>query len=93
MSTLDSILELLNKWPAWKRITQSPERVDELERRVVTLEERLRRAPGEGCPYCGALAMRLVKEVPDAALGIAGVTNATYRCEECSRERTMKKTT
>jgi hypothetical protein len=92
MSTVESILDLLNRWPAWKKITAAPDRVDALEQRVAELENRLQRAPGEACPFCGALAMRLVSEKPDPNLGIAGVTNATYRCEECKKERTVKTT-
>lgn len=58
MSTVESILRLLEKWPAWKRMTATPDRVDALEKKIAELEERLRRAPGEACPRCGTLEYR-----------------------------------
>jgi Zn ribbon nucleic-acid-binding protein len=57
--SLESLLQLLNKWPKWKRIAGSPDNIDALEKRVAAVENRLRRAPGEGCPRCGALEFRV----------------------------------
>jgi hypothetical protein len=87
VSTLDSILSLLDKWPAWKRITQAPERVEALERRIAAIETKLQRAPGDACRYCGAWAVRLVEERRDPIMGAAGVMRQTVRCEECGKTR------
>lgn len=84
MSTVESILALLNKWPAWKRITAAPERIDALEKRVAALENMLQRAPGEKCPGCGQLALRATGERPDPGpLGMVGSKFRDYKCEHC----------
>lgn len=84
MSTVESILDLLNKWPKWKRVTESPDRLDVLEKRLAALESKLQRAPGEACPKCGALSLRVVSEKKDPGpLGIAGVRIRTSKCEDC----------
>lgn len=84
MSTLASILELLNKWPAWKRITEAPERIDALTRRVADLERKIARAPGEACPSCGALAYRTESSKPHPVMGEVGVIIRTMRCGDCN---------
>ena len=89
MSTLDGILGLLNNWPAWKRITEAPERVDALESRVAALEDKLRLAPGEACPKCGALEFRTESEKPHPLMGALGARIRTLKCGACdhSEER------
>jgi predicted RNA-binding Zn-ribbon protein involved in translation (DUF1610 family) len=86
MSTVDSILRLLEGWPAWKRITQAPDRVDALERRVAALEQRLDRVPGEPCPKCGTRAMRATGETSDPTFAVLGVRRVRYVCENCGYE-------
>jgi len=86
MSTLEGILQLLDKWPAWKRIRQAPERLDALEKRVAELESRLERAPGEACPRCGELTWRVSKSHPDRDFGDHGITIRTMKCEKCGFE-------
>lgn len=66
----------------WKRVEAAPARIDELEKRIADLETRLKRAPGEACPKCGALEFRTVKTEPLA--GDLGDLGATYRYMECS---------
>lgn len=89
MSTLESILDLLNRWPSWKRITDSPDRIDGLEHRVAQLEDKLQRAPGEACPSCGALAFRVTESKPMAGgFGKLGVRQWTRRCDDCEFEDT-----
>lgn len=83
MATLDNILALLNKWPAWKRITESPDRLDQLESRVEQLERKLRREPGEACPRCGERAVRVKEAKRDALFGDLGARKHVVECEEC----------
>ena len=37
MSTVESMLQLLSKWPEWKRVTEAAGRVDALEARIAVL--------------------------------------------------------
>ena len=83
MSTVESILKLLEQRPIWKRMMDAPARVDELEKKVATLEDRLRRAPGEACPHCGALEYRVAESKPHEEFGHMGATARTMCCGEC----------
>jgi hypothetical protein len=64
MAVLAEITELLRRWDVWKRIESAPDKIDELEKRLAALEQKLHRAPGEACPRCGALEFRTDKVVP-----------------------------
>jgi hypothetical protein len=88
MSTVESILDLLNKWPKWKRITETPDRVDALTARIAVLEGKLQRAPGDACPKCGALEYRVASSTPHPHMGDMGVINRLMRCGECTYEET-----
>lgn len=92
MSALSSLLELLNKWPAWKRITEAPAEIDALRRRVELLEASLRQAspkPDE-CPRCHALQWRLMGNRKDADFGDMGVSYDTWRCGSCGYSREVE---
>lgn len=86
MSTLDSILSILSKWPAWQRIVTTPDEVAALRKRVELLEASLRtRAAGEDeCPRCHALGWRLVRTEADPTFGQLGVQRRVYACSSCS---------
>lgn len=86
MATVESILELLRKWDPWKRIVETPDRVDDLEERVAELEGRLERAPGEACPSCGAYEYRVAESKKDSRWGGMGGIRRLMRCEECGFE-------
>lgn len=77
MATLDNILTLLDKWPAWRRIRVSPDRLDAVELRLEELESTLARCPAEGCPYCGELAMRMDRHRGQFDW---------WKCGECGKE-------
>jgi ribosomal protein S27AE len=85
MFALKDILELLDRWPSWKKIQAAPERIESLEKRVGELEHRLARCPGEGCPKCGELTYRTISNHPVQAggLGKFGVIARTMKCEKC----------
>ena len=78
------ILALLDKIPIWRRVQETPARVDALEKRVAALEAKLARAPGETCPSCGDQAMRVKSSQPAKhGLGSLGVREYLYECEAC----------
>ena len=83
MSTLDNILGLLNKWPTWKHITEAPDKIDALERRVAELEAALENCPAKGCPFCGKRAFRL--DVVD----MQG-QREVWKCGECGKSRDIR---
>lgn len=64
-------------------------KVEELEKRVAELEARLKRAPGEACPKCGALEFRVETSGPlsgtgaVALLGQMGAREHKLKCGEC----------
>jgi uncharacterized protein with PIN domain len=70
----------------WEQLKVAPARVAALERRVANLESKLARSPGEACPHCGALAMRLeFSERSRSLYAKFGAREETWRCEECRR--------
>ena len=88
---LKDFLAALQTWPKWKRIEESPERIDALENRISKLEKRLERCPGEGCPKCGELAFRAYGSRPAGRAGGGGPIVRTMQCEKCgySEHRTI----
>src|SRR5262245_32659338 len=86
MSTVESILKLLDKWPTWKRIKAAPDQIGALQDRIAALEQILERAPGEACPKCGQLAQRAVGEgdrKDPSPFGIMGIQIRDLKCENC----------
>lgn len=85
MGFLTDILNALDRWAKWKKIRETPSAIDELTRRVAALEERLKRAPGEACPSCGAFAFRVEKSAPIGDIGFArlGVRQYHWKCTDC----------
>jgi C4-type Zn-finger protein len=78
------IVELLKRWDRWRRIDETPERVDALEKRIAELESKLQRAPGQACPSCGALEFRVISSNPSAPpFGQLGARDHTYKCQSC----------
>jgi len=75
----------------FKRMMDAPARVDDLERKIAALEDRLRRAPGEACPSCGALEYRVAESKPHPQFGVAGALQRTMRCKECGFSETVMK--
>lgn len=83
MSVVESLLETLNTWPLWKRITETPDRVDQLEAKIKALESQLRSASAEACPRCGARDYRVMKSQLHPELGPAGWLLRNMYCRAC----------
>jgi hypothetical protein len=84
MVGVGDIVELLKRWDRFKRIDETPERVDALEARVAELERRLQRAPGEACPHCGAFEYRVERTEPaQGPFATLGVRIRHTKCGAC----------
>ncbi len=85
MSWVSDILTVLDRWRGWTKVREMPAKLATLEQRVSELEERLKRAPGDACPSCGALEFRVEKSVPTRNDGFAELGNRDhhYKCKEC----------
>ena len=86
MVVLAEINEFLRRWDKWKRVEEAPDRIDALERRIAELEEKLKRAPGEACPSCGALDFRTIESADDSLFGMLGGKRKKLKCGSCGFE-------
>jgi uncharacterized protein with PIN domain len=82
MSTVNELLNLLDKIPLWKRITNLPKEIDLLNQRVALLEAKLS-GGGDICPSCKQPLFKLTDSEPDKIFGAAGVSKRTYLCSGC----------
>lgn len=91
MVNLDTILKLLDRWPAWKRLTDLPGQVEALERRIAALEGQLAEKPES--PFVEARGA-LFKRNPDGSfqkavycprcqISTAAVGLSNYDCGKC----------
>lgn len=63
MGIVDETLKVLERIPIWKRLGQIPAEVDDLQKRVAALEEKLGgKWPADVCKYCGERAVRLADQ-------------------------------
>ena len=87
MGILTDILNALDRWPEWKRLRASPQRLDDLERRIAALEGRTLEptADGERCPSCGRLTFFVAASRPSAnpTLALVGARDHEWRCRSC----------
>lgn len=89
MAVVSDIVDLLKRWDVWRRVEQTPDRVDALEKRVGELESRLKKAPGEACPSCGDLSFRIAKsEAAQAPFAVLGARSYHWKCQACGYEDT-----
>ncbi len=81
MLKLTDLLAVLDRWDVWKRVSATPERVDELEKRVLVLEEKLGDTwPADVCPHCGKRAMRQTFSRPETKDTVL----QEWTCGECN---------
>jgi len=95
MVVVGDIVELLKRWDRWRRIDETPERVDALEKRIAELEAKLQRAPGTACPKCGQLEFRTESTTPGGGplrgLGM-GIVDRNLKCGNCGYTETRHET-
>lgn len=84
MAVTGDILAILDKIPIWKRVQETPDRVDALEKRIAELEAKLQKAPGLACPACGELSFRVTASGPTkGGFGRLGARDITKTCQSC----------
>jgi ribosomal protein S27AE len=95
VAVTDDIVALLKRWDRWRRIDETPERIDALEKRIADLEAKLQRAPGKECPKCGAWDFRTESALPGGGLmgGLGlGIIDRKMKCGACGHQETRRET-
>lgn len=77
--------ELLEKIPVWKKLVQLPDRIDSLEKRIKSIEDKMS-GSGELCPFCKQPTLRLLEIKPHKIFGDAGLKVGFYKCDNCKEE-------
>ncbi|WP_417497980.1 hypothetical protein [Maricaulis sp.] len=96
MGLLQDMLSALDRWDEWKRMRATPDRVDELERRLKAVESRLTRAPGDPslplCPICRSGRLKTIDIKPDPQFAFAGLQIHTLKCDDeaCGHSETRQ---
>ncbi|MEE9159989.1 MAG: hypothetical protein V3U60_16590 [Gammaproteobacteria bacterium] len=83
MLNLKDILSVLDRWEVWQVLRENADKVPDLERRIVDLEEKLGgKWPCDVCPKCGMLTLRVVRthRVKDRSGAYRSLRS--YACEE-----------
>lgn len=83
MLSIQDILAVLDHWPLWKRMKETPEKVEMLEKRLDALEAKLAPATGEVCPKCRAPAYHVISNRPIPNFEWAGKSLDTWQCDVC----------
>ena len=80
MFSIKDLNELLDKMPLWKKMKESPERIDALEKRILALENRLS-GTGDICPKCKQPTLELdSSKLIEATIGLM---QYNYKCSNC----------
>jgi len=72
MLSIQDLLALLDHWPLWKRIKESPARLDALEKHIAGLEAKLAPATGERYAQNAGPGVPCGIQQTDAAYGVGG---------------------
>jgi transposase-like protein len=91
MFSLKDLNELLEKIPIWKKLIQLPEKLDSIEKRIKSIEDKMS-STGELCPYCKQPSLKLLEIKPHEMLGDVGLKVGYYKCDNCKKdyERELK---
>lgn len=80
MLSLKDLVDLLDRWEAWRTLKEHAAKVPGLERRIAELETLLDgKAPADFCRKCGERAARIV----GFSSVDKGVITETFRCTAC----------
>jgi hypothetical protein len=89
MFSLKDLNELLDKMPLWKKMKESPARIDALDKRIISIEKRLS-GSGDICPKCKQPTYELVEtKIIEETLGIR---QFNYKCSNCNFTDSKTKT-
>jgi len=91
MLALKDLNELLEKIPLWKRVANTPDRLDELEKRVKAIEDQIS-GTGEVCPYCRKPSLQLLNIKGEPGMEDLGVKKYFYKCLNCDKESNRVRT-
>jgi transposase-like protein len=84
MFALKDLNELLDKMPLWKRMKETPDKLDELAKRVKAIEDRIS-GTGDVCPFCRQPKVQLLEIKPDQTFGDMGLKRGYYKCDGCGK--------
>jgi hypothetical protein len=70
----------------WSRGRKSIGRMNDLETRISTLEDRLKKQPPDACLFCGELAMRMWYSGPPILDRMPISRIEDWRCSSCGKE-------
>lgn len=84
MGAVGDIAKLLEKIPAWRKLTTLPEQIEKLQQRIANLERQIEGGVGEKCPSCGKLSFLVASSRPHPRLGSKGAIERTFICRECA---------
>ena len=94
MKAVDDVLSILEKWPAWKRITEAPARLDALEAQLQTLEKELvRQRSRKICPFCGSFSWHMEWSSHPTEFEEMSWRDETWACESCGKKETHRVST
>lgn len=88
MISIKDLLAVLDKWPTWKRITESPARIDALEARIAALESAAQKPADTNlgrCQHCGSRNLKVVGTAisEEIARGALGLRDNKCQCLDC----------
>jgi hypothetical protein len=81
---IEDLNALLEKIPIWKKLVQLPDRIDAIENRIKSLEDKMS-GSGELCPFCNQPANNLLEIKPHEIFGDAGLKIGVYKCNNCNK--------
>ncbi len=84
MLSIKDLTELLDRLPQWKRMKDSPARIDKLEERLKAIEDKMS-GTGELCPFCKQPALELLEIQPLPFFEESGIKKYIYKCLKCGK--------
>lgn len=86
MGILEDVMKTLERLPAWRRVSDLPQEVEELKARIAALEAKLGPQPGAKCAMCKGFSMQITSSAPHPDFGSMGLKLDTLQCSVCGFE-------